>query len=375
MGIAATAQRGGVAFVGPMADMMRANLWSRVASRIVARAGRFHARTFAELERHARRIEWERFVRPGGAVEFRLTSKKSRLYHTTAIAERLAGAVEHRLGEAPRWAGAAHADATEESGEESDSPAGEGAQLFVVRVARDEVMVSADSSGALLHRRGYRKAVAKAPLRETLASALLLAAGWRGDAPLIDPMCGSGTIAIEGAMIARRIAPGSGRAFAFERWPTAVATLWKREMERAVEGVLERAPAAIVGSDRDAGAVESTRANADRAGVAADIEAMVRPISAMAAPEPGPGLVAVNPPYGMRIGEAEGVRDLYAALGNTVRRECPGWLLAVVSADSRLDRQIGVPLEERARTSNGGIPVRLVAGRVPGGADAPGSAE
>ena len=364
LGIAGRAEPGGVSFSGSMAALLRANLWSRVASRVVVRAGRFNARTFAELERHARRIEWERFVPPGAAVDFRVTSKKSRLYHTSAIAERLVGAIGHRLGAPAAWSGAAPAASDDEGGEEHSESPPSAAQLFVVRVVRDVVTVSADSSGALLHRRGYRQAVAKAPLRETLAAALLLSADWRGNVPLVDPMCGSGTIAIEGALIARRIAPGLRREFAFARWPTADHASWTSELERAAERSLAASPVPIVASDRDDGAVAATRANAERAGVAGDVSADVRAVSAMEAPAAPTGLVAVNPPYGMRIGEASAVRDLYAALGQTLRRRCPGWSLAIVSADPKLDRQLGMPLEERVRTSNGGIPVRLLVGRV-----------
>lgn len=353
-----------MSFAGPPSALMRANLWSRVASRVVVRADRFTARTFAELERHARRIAWERFVAPGAAVDFRVTSKKSRLYHTAAIAERLAGAIGHRLGVPPTWSGAAP-DASDDDAEDAPSEdPGSTTQLFVVRVVRDVVTVSADSSGALLHRRGYRQAVAKAPLRETLAAALLLAADWRGGVPLLDPMCGSGTIAIEGALIARRIAPGLRRGFAFQRWPTVDRSAWESELARAAERSLAASPVPIVASDRDAGAVAATRANADRAGVGGDVAAEVRPVSAMQPPPAPAGLVAVNPPYGMRIGDAGAVRDLYAALGQTLRRRCQGWSLAILSPDPKLDRQLGMALEERARTSNGGIPVRLLVGPV-----------
>jgi putative N6-adenine-specific DNA methylase len=304
-------------------------------------------------------------------VAFRVTSKKSRLYHTDAIAERLARAIELRLGVPAPWAGEARAAADGDEADGGDvgddgAPSGtratEGAQLFVVRVARDDVTVSADSSGALLHRRGYRQAVAKAPLRETLAAALLLAADWRGDVPLLDPMCGSGTIAIEGALVARRIAPGLHREFAFTRWPIAGRSEWSEDLGRATERALGSSPVPIVASDRDAGAVAATRANAERAGVASDIESVVRPISALVAPDAPTGLVAVNPPYGMRIGELGPVRDLYAALGRTLRRECAGWRLALVSPDPRLDHQLGIALDERVRASNGGIPVRFLVG-------------
>jgi putative N6-adenine-specific DNA methylase len=241
--------------------------------------------------------------------------------------------------------------------------AAEGGQLFVVRVVRDVVSVSVDSSGSLLHRRGYRQAVAKAPLRETIAAAMLLGSEWPGTVPLVDPMCGSGTIAIEAALLARRIAPGVNRRFAFERWPEFDATVWARMIREAREQELAHAPAPIRGSDRDAGAIEAARANAMRAGVGADVELDRRPISGIEPPS-GRGWVVVNPPYGIRVAEAGAARDLYAALGNVLRARFVGWMVALLSPSETLERQVGLRLEERIATLNGGIPVRLVTGEV-----------
>jgi putative N6-adenine-specific DNA methylase len=240
-----------------------------------------------------------------------------------------------------------------------------------VRVLRDEVTISADASGELLHRRGYRHAVAKAPLRETLASAMLLGAGWRGDTPLLDPMCGSGTIPIEAALLARRIAPGLAtatrepRAFAFTTWPEHDTGAWERAVDEAREAILPRAPVPVSGSDRDAGAIEAACANAERAGVADDVELETRPVSAMEPAGEG-GLVICNPPYGMRVGESDALRNLYAAFGRTVRARCPGCTVALLSAEPKLEGQVGIAFTEAFRTSNGGIPVRLVVGRIDG---------
>ncbi|HYJ78413.1 MAG TPA: hypothetical protein VEW03_02330, partial [Longimicrobiaceae bacterium] len=246
---------------------------------------------------------------------------------------------------------------------------GANAQLFVVRVVRDDFTVSADSSGRLLHRRGYRQAVAKAPLRETLAAAMLLGCEWDGGTPLLDPMCGSGTIPIEAALLARNIAPGlaaasrSPRAFAFTGWPGFDAERWDGLVAEAVAAIRPEAPVAILGSDRDAGAIAAARANAERAGVAGEVSLAVRPVSAIE-PPPGPGLLISNPPYGTRVGESDPLRDLYAALGRTARARAPGWRLALLSADRKLEGQVGVRFAEVLRTSNGGIPVRLVVGTV-----------
>ena len=367
LGIGGTVEAGGVAWRGDMASVARANLWLRSASRVIVRVAEFRARTFWELERHATRLPWARFLAAGVRPEFRVTSRKSRLYHTEAIAERLhaaaaraGAAVGVAIGEPLGDAGTREDD----DGYDDDRPPG---QLFVVRIVRDLCTISADTSGQLLHRRGYRQAVAKAPLRETIAAAMVLASGWPGvgDAPLLDPMCGSGTIAIEAAMMARRIAPGLGRDFAFERWPGFEPDTWDRIRAEAVAGQRGRVPAAIRGSDRDAGAIDSARANAERAGVAADIEFDVRAVSAIE-PPPGRGWVVTNPPYGIRVGDARLVKDLYAALGNVLRARCAGWRVALLSPDPGLERQVALELDERFATVNGGIPVRLVTGQVPG---------
>ena len=360
MGIRGSVQPGGVAWTGDLESLARANLWLRTASRVIVRVAEFRARTFFELERHARKIAWERFLSAGVPVALRVTCRKSRLYHSDAVAQRIAESIDRTLGGAVPTSTVPHRDDDESDAEVHE----EGReQLFVVRMLHDVCTVSADSSGVGLHRRGYRQELAKAPLRETLAAAVLLGSGWRGDTPLTDPMCGSGTIVIEGALIARRIAPGARRRFSFLDWPEADATLWSRLVAQAREQQLERSPVRITGSDRDQGGIAAASANAARAGVEGDIELATRAISALETAPP-PGVVATNPPYGVRIGEADRLRNLYAQLGNVLRRSRAGWTLAMLSAQPRLDAQLGFPLEERLHTRNGGIAVRLMVGKV-----------
>lgn len=360
LSIRATVDDGGVEWDGSLESVARANLWLRTASRVLVRVAEFHATAFYELELHAKRIPWDRFVAAGSSVEFRVTCRKSKLYHSDAVAQRFAQAVERRVP-GVRIAKSKAVDDDDEAGETTDR------QLFVVRFLHDVCTVSVDSSGALLHRRGYRQQVAKAPLRETLAAAVLLGAGWNADVPLIDPMCGSGTIPIEAARLARSIAPGRDRGFAFLRWPEVDQTQWTKLVDDARSDELPSSPVEIIGADRDAGAIDAARANAERAGVAADIDFRVQPISAMQ-PCEGPGLIATNPPYGVRIGESDPLRNLYAQLGNVTREQCAGWTLALLSADRRLDHQTGLRFEEQLRTKNGGIPIHLVTASV-GGSD------
>lgn len=348
---------GGVSFDASPRALYSANLHLRTASRVVVRMGSFGATAFHELERRAARLPWAAFVSPGARVALSVTCRKSRLYHSDAVGERVVSAMASRVQ---------NLDVGGDEGDDARDPA----QLVLVRMLHDECTVSVDSSGALLHLRGYRQAVAKAPIRETLAAAVLIASGWTGDRPLLDPMCGAGTIPIEGALIARRIAPGLRRRFAFERWPGFEAATWREVLEEAESRVLPSSPVVIQGSDRDAGAIEAAVANAARAGVSADVELVRRSLSAIEPPESA-GLVATNPPYGVRVGERDRLRNLYAQFGKVMLSRCPGWQVTFVSADVPLERQTRLRLRSLVRTSNGGIPVRIVTGSVPASAERP----
>jgi putative N6-adenine-specific DNA methylase len=327
---------GGVGFRATSAQLYAANLWLRVASRIIVRAARFHADSFYELERRARRVAFDRFIPPGASVALHVSCRKSRLYHSDAVAERIARAMNRPI-----------------------SPDG---AIVVVRLFHDECIISIDSSGELLHRRGYRLDTAKAPLRETMAAALLAASGWQGDAALVDPFCGSGTIAIEAALLARRRAPGIGRSFAFMRWPEYDAASWSEQVERARAGERPAAGVPIVAADRDAGAIEATIGNAQRAGVLGDIDARRQTISELRAPAASGWLVS-NPPWGVRVGERQALRDLYARIGQVARRELPGWHVALLAPPS-VARTVGLPMSPRLKTVSGGIPVAVLAGRL-----------
>ena len=357
--IPSAVERGGVSWTGSVESVYRANLHLRTASRVLVRVGSFRARTFAELERYAKRLRWDAYITRNRPIRFRVTCKKSRLYHTGAVVQRLATLLGPLVGD-ESLVGSVRGD------DEHDFP---DAQLFVVRIDHDEVIVSVDSSGALLHRRGYRQAVAKAPLRETLAAAMVLASGWDTHLPLIDPLCGSGTIAIEAALIARRMAPGLERSFACLRWPDANGALWNTLLARAREEVLPRAPGMLRASDRDAGAVRAALENAERAGVAADIDLAQHALSAIE-PAGGRGWILANPPYGVRVGDRD-VRDLYAQLGHILRRNFAGWHFGLLSTYDNLIGQTRFCFEQSFKTSNGGIPVQFVTSVVPDMSDDP----
>jgi putative N6-adenine-specific DNA methylase len=305
----------------------------------VTRVARFRATAFWELEKQAGKLAWSDWIGAGREVEFSVSSHKSKLYHQRGIAERLFQAVARRVGGVRQGTG-------------------DSAQLVLARLEHDEVVISLDSSGGLLHQRGYRLATAKAPLRETLAAAMLLGAGWDGSTPLIDPFCGSGTIPIEAALIARRIPPGWQRGFAFEQWPGFEPAIWNSVKAAAADVMLAAAPKPILGSDRDAGAIAAAQANAERATVAADIQFACQALSRVGFPS-GRGWLISNPPYGVRVGEANRLRDLYARLGQIAGRAAE-WSAGLLVSDMRLARHSGLEFDEIWRSRNGGIPVRYV---------------
>jgi putative N6-adenine-specific DNA methylase len=194
----------------------------------------------------------------------------------------------------------------------------------------------------------------------------VLASGWDGVSPLVDPLCGSGTIAIEAALLALGRPPGEGRRFGFEDWPSFAPGTWA-----SVVGASRTAPTnvpAIVASDRDAGAVEATVANAERAGVAAHVDVRQQSLSDLWPPPGPPGWLLSNPPYGKRVGGAD-LRDLYARLGTLVSERFVGWTVGILAADRRLANHTGLSLSEVLGTDNGGIPVQLLLGPLRSGPD------
>ncbi|MDQ6870971.1 MAG: class I SAM-dependent RNA methyltransferase [Gemmatimonadota bacterium] len=360
LGIRGRQEIGGVAFSAGIQQLYEANLWLRTATRVLVRLGSFHASTFYELERRAKKLPWAEFLPARGNVRVRVTCRKSKLYHSDAVAERVLSAIVASASRVVEGT-AENADASEtaDAGDYHVGSAGESGQLFVVRIVNDECEISADSSGELLHKRGYRQEIAKAPLRETIAAAMVLASGWKGNEPLLDPMCGSGTIPIEAAMIARGIAPGLSRNFQFMDWPGFDTERWSRMLEDASITVTGSS-GEIAGSDRDAGAVQAAARNAERAGVSDDVqffpEALSGSIAAIDGSVRESGWILTNPPYGVRVRESDDLRNLYATLGSALESK-PGWRLGVLTPDSALVRQTRLSLRPRFSTSNGGIPV------------------
>jgi putative N6-adenine-specific DNA methylase len=341
---------GGVEFRGSLADLYRANLHLRTASRVWLQLGSFFADTFSDLGRRAKRLAWEDYLKPGLPVSLRVSCQRSKLFHSGGVAERILGSIGARLGRIPP------------AGKLQEDPEGDSPPLIMVRLVENRCTASLDSSGALLHRRGYRLATAKAPLRETLAAGMLLASGWDLKSPLLDPFCGAGTIPIEAALMARRIAPGLRRRFAFMDWPNFDEGAWEDQRAEAREVQVKSGPL-VIASDRDAGAIQAARENAERAGVADGIDFSCRALSSVDPPQ-GSGWVVTNAPYGVRLGVSEDLFKLYTRFGRVLRMKCPGWQVTMLGNSIQLLSATGLPFDLGISTRNGGVKVRLARGRV-----------
>jgi putative N6-adenine-specific DNA methylase len=379
---------GGTEFRAALGDGAAANLHLRVASRVLLRLGRVEAREFAQLRRGLGRLPWEAFVPADLPVRITATTSRCRLYHTGAIAENVVHALQDRLrapvrlapkegpsdGDAdPRASGLAEAGASAEPGADPDPRTA--FTRILLRGVGDDFQVSLDASGELLHRRGGRVETGHAPLRETLAAGILALCEHDPSLPLVDPMCGAGTLVLEAAARARRLAPGLGRAFTCERWPALVrahgdhgdhsadsAPLAAARAD-ARAALLPQAPAPIHALDEDLRALEIARRNAARAGLEADVTFTQAALGAWSPPLPTPGLAILNPPYGRRI-EAAG--RLWKQIGKALRARFPGWRAGVLVPDPRLAPALGLERVRSHRLFHGGLHVTLVTGHVPG---------
>ncbi|MBS2028983.1 MAG: RNA methyltransferase [Deltaproteobacteria bacterium] len=318
---------GGVELRGDAGLYRRANLELRTASRVMLELARI--RKLDELKR----ITLDPFVPRGEGVELDVHSR-SQKFPARALREAIP----------KKW------------------PIREGGATLRVRGEGDEITVSIDTSGELLHRRGYRQETSHAPLRESLAAGVLKLSGYNSSEPLWDPMCGSGTLLIEAAWMALQRAPGLDRTFAFERWPSHDAAAWTREKAEAQSRIASTMPAPIVGTDINAGALGVARRNARRAGLEGKLKLerhdATKPRSGLG----GPGLVVANLPYGKRVGRDTELEKLYRDLVAALRQSVPGWRVALFAADAKALASLDVRWSATHALDNGGIPCTLVVG-------------
>ena len=329
-------ERGLIEVGGNWQDVARANICLRGASAVLVHLGAFPATDFRALEQGLSRLDWRSLLPAGKPLRVDVSTRRSALYHTGAIAQRV------HQGSATQ---------PPDKRDESDT------LRVIVRLENDRCTVKLDTSGTPLHQRGFKQAVHKAPLRETMAALLLRACDYQPGEGLLDPMCGSGTFLLEAADMAFGLPPGRARHFAFERLGVVDPDLVHNLRQPSPNAV--PAPA-LIGFDRDPQAIAASRANAERAGMLAHLRLGVRDIRQLVAPDGvPPGLLLVNPPYGARLGQTASLRSLYEMLGRRIRGHFRGWRLGLVTSDETLARATGLDLRAGAPLAHGALQVRL----------------
>ena len=329
---------GKITFIGDMEAVCYANVFLRSAERILIKVGTVHAETFDELFEGTKALPWEQYIPENGRFWVaKATSIKSKLFSPSDIQSIMKKAMVERLKSLyhKEWF-------TE------DGPS------YPIRVAfmKDEAVIGLDTSGESLHKRGYRRLTSKAPITETLASALILFTPWKKDRILVDPFCGSGTFPIEAAMIAANIAPGMSRSFLAEQWSNLVPKKsWYNAMDEAQELVDDKIETDIQGYDIDPNVVKAARENARLAGVDHLIHFQQRPVSALNHPKKY-GFVITNPPYGERIEEKAKLPQLYREIGEAFQRlDC--WSEYVITAYEDAEKYIGKKADKNRKIYNG----------------------
>lgn len=334
---------GGVEVTGQRGLHEEACLRLRTANRVLLRLVEFVPSGWAAVARQLATTDLSAVATDGAPVWLESTVR-----HAGAPA---APALRAWLGRA--WRRPVHAAL----GEDRASP---GTRL-VLRLLERGGALSADASGELLYRRGWRQEVGRAPMRETLAAGVLALAGWRPDEPLWDAMCGSGTLLIEAGLRARALAPGLGRQFAFQNWPGTDARAWEARRARAAREALPAAPAPLWGSDVNAGALGTARRNARRAGVLDSLRLARGDVRTLDPGLASAGLLVANLPYGKRVGSRTGRDAVFAAVGEALRGGFRGWRAALLTDEpGRVKRAVERPVDREYSLTNGGLSVTLL---------------
>lgn len=346
LGIAgARVSRGGVAFAADRTGLYKANLWLRTASRVLVQLAVFPCTTPAELYGGVHALDWTRLITPAMTLAVDCSLRDSALTHSGFVALKTKDAIVDRIREA--------------CGSRPNVDTASPDVRINVHLHRNVCTVSLDSSGDPLDRRGYRLERNEAPLRETLAAAVVALTGWDGSTPLADPMCGSGTIPIEAALLAGRVAPGLQRSFGFQRWLDYDERLWERLLSEAGDGIRRLPLGLVAGCDQDSRAIKLAARNAAKAGFEGQLHFFHAALDAFQ-PEGDRGVVIINPPYGKRLGDEEELRELYCQIGDIMKKRCRGWTGYVLTGNLELAKYIGLKASRRHVLFNGAIECRLL---------------
>ncbi|MES0370779.1 MAG: class I SAM-dependent RNA methyltransferase [Mariprofundaceae bacterium] len=325
-------ESGGVHFSGTMDTMFRVNLRSRTVTRVLLRLKRFTALSLNDIQKKVQQVEWAQFLDGQGTLRVHVSCHSSKLMHT--------GKIENEIIEAVKKAGFPVGSSDIEQ------------QVFI-RIENNRCLLSIDTSGERLDRRGYRLESGKAPIRETLAAGVLEWMEWSSNEPLMVPMCGSGTFAIEAALIGQKQASGLTHEFPFLKWPQLKIKSWERLLKRAQAMKKDNVMPSIYASDINQDAIEISKRNAERAGAESLIRICKQDVLQLSCPDGlDSGLIICNPPYGRRI-DAD-VKKLYSALGRVFEREFKGWRMAIFSPDYHCEKALGLPVKDRLKIKHGG---------------------
>ena len=331
---------GRVTFEADLEAIPRANLWLRSADRVLLKMGEFKALSFDDLFEKTKALPWGNWITKDAKFTVNGKSIKSKLFSVPDCQAIVKKATVEKLKQKYST------DWFDETGPD-----------FTIQVAllKDIATLTIDTSGAGLHKRSYRVQAGEAPLKETLAAAMIQLSYWRKDRVLLDPFCGSGTIPIEAAMIGHNIAPGLNRQFASEDWPIIGKKLWQKARTEATNVIDRSVPIRILASDIDKDAIRIARENAIDAGIEDCIEFSVKPLNEIKLMDKY-GVVITNPPYGERIGTRNEISDLYKNMGKIFRND-PTWSVYVLTSEEKFENLYGTPADRKRKLYNGNIKV------------------
>lgn len=336
----------GAAFKGDRTLLYRVNLWARLPFRILLRISEFNCADGDDLFAGVQRIDWSKYLTPDFTLSVTATGKTEALNHTHFTSLQVKNAIVEQQ--------------TDAFGYRSDVDTHEPDVRVNVHLRNNKATISLDSSGDSLHRRGYRPAVGAAPLKESLASALIQMSGWQPGQTFFDPLCGSGTLPLEAGLRSLRVAPGLFRErFGFETWLDFDEALWESLLDDAEDQQQEDLPAFVGGSDRDPNVIIQAYSNAQKCGIEHLVKFQQRELSAVEAPTDS-GIVMCNPPYGERLGKDTDLAAFYKLLGNVLKQRFKGWTAYVLSGNKALSRNIGMKSSKRMPVYNGALLCQLM---------------
>lgn len=335
-----------VLFEGDMKLMYKVNLWSRVALRVLKPIKKFPAGSEQQLYDEVKKIDWDSYLSAEDTLAVDAVVNESKLTHSLYVAQKSKDAIVDQI--------------RDKTGKRPNIELNNPTLRIHIHIYKDEAEISFDSSGESLHKRGYRQQQVEAPLNETLAAAMILLSEWDKKSALTDLMCGSGTIVIEAAMLARNIAPGLFRKeFGFHRWKDFDSAMWNSLIEEAISEMLDKFDFPIVAVDKSHDAIRMAEQNSKIAGVFNDISFHAMPFEDYTPKETGAGTIITNPPYGGRITD-EDLFTLYKDIGSTLKKKFTGWNAWVLTANREAANQIGLRASRKIALYNGPIECRLL---------------